>query len=106
MLIAVQAGGNVVVVYPSAPTTGEVVKDEDDDETEVDTRLLDLDKDNTELLLVTTALLEIVLAEIEVPVTDAGLDEVVSVDDAEAIPMYLAPRIPPLLIDAPRVFFM
>lgn len=119
VLMAVQAGGNVVVVTPSAPTdpvlgdaelTALVTKLVAKVVAEVDAAVLEVVEDTTtEVELEVALVVELVEAAATVEVVDETATTVVGVDEllagAEAI--NLPPRrLGLLLLAAPRTFFM
>jgi hypothetical protein len=138
VLMAVQVGGELIVVYPSAPTEGPTLDDDGDGKDWVAAVV-----EEAEIALLLSELVDVADEDKDVePVDDIVAnndddadgdvddvdnnvekdddankedeDETVEEDivdareeddDLEATPMYLAPRIPPLLTAPPRVFF-
>ena len=117
-------------MYPSAPTEGDKLDDDDDDEGwVVAVEEEEEDEEGGEIALLLSTLVDVAIVANEVGVvvadeaddgdgdtdddakdeddnaTEEDIDVTDEVVDVEAMPMYLAPRMPPFLTAAPRVFF-
>ena len=120
------------MVYPSAPTEGDKLDDDDDDNegSVVDVEEEEEDEEGGEIALLLSTLVDVAIVTNDVGVavvadeaddvdddtdddatdeddnaTEEDVDDMEEVVDVDATPMYLAPRIPPFLTAAPRVFF-